>query len=133
MIVLDTHIWIWLVNGNFDNISEGWIEQIEANDFIAVSSISCFEVALALQKGRLRLPCPIQEWFDKSLSTAGINIAPLTPDISRLAVDLSAVHKDPFDRIIIATAISHGAKPASVDQLFLKYPELKGYLMTLSR
>ena len=39
------------------------------------------------------------------------------------------IHKDPFDRLIIATALEYGAKLASVDSLFSKYPELENYLM----
>ncbi|REJ39063.1 MAG: hypothetical protein DWQ54_23015 [Microcystis flos-aquae TF09] len=57
-------------------------------------------------------------------------LLPLTPEITLRAVNLSPVHKDPFDRIIIGTALEYQAKLASIDSLFLKYPELKDYLMS---
>jgi PIN domain nuclease of toxin-antitoxin system len=45
------------------------------------------------------------------------------------SVGLLPVHKDPFDRLIIATALTYEAQLASVDTLFPKYEELENYLM----
>jgi PIN domain nuclease of toxin-antitoxin system len=53
----------------------------------------------------------------------------MTEVIAARAVELSPIHKDPFDRLIIATALVYGAKLASVDSLFARYPELDTYLM----
>jgi PIN domain nuclease of toxin-antitoxin system len=58
-----------------------------------------------------------------------IEIFPVTEVIAVRAVELSPVHKDPFDRLIIATALVYAAKLASVDGLFPQYRELDGYLM----
>jgi len=58
-----------------------------------------------------------------------ITILPLTPEIACRAADLLAIHKDPFDRLIIATALEYGVKLASIDGLFSQYLELDGYLM----
>lgn len=131
VIVLDTHIWIWLINGELKNIPNSWLEQIESADRVGISPLSCFEIALAVQKGRLILPSTAQEWFEKSLETEGIELFPLTADVACQAVNLSPVHRDPFDRMIIATALIYGAKLASVDRLFSQYDELKGCLMSI--
>ena len=72
---------------------------------------------------------PLQEWLTDSLIPAGIELLPLTPEITVRAVNLSPIHKDPFDRLIIATALEYEAKLASVDNLFSKYPELEDHLM----
>jgi len=129
MIILDTHLWIWYVNENFDQIPRQWLEQIRQADVVAVSAISCYEVALAYNKGRLAIHIPVQDWLIDSLSPAGIELLPLTPEITVRAVNLPPIHKDPFDRLIIATALEYEAKLASVDNLFSKYPELESYLM----
>ncbi|MBD2176049.1 type II toxin-antitoxin system VapC family toxin [Pseudanabaena sp. FACHB-1998] len=129
MIILDTHIWIWYVNENFDQIPTQWLEQIRQADIVAVSAISCYEVALAYNKGRLTIHIPFQDWFTDSLLPAGIELLPLTPEIAVRAVNLPPIHKDPFDRLIIATTLEYEATLASVDNLFPKYPELKNYLM----
>jgi PIN domain nuclease of toxin-antitoxin system len=59
----------------------------------------------------------------------GIELFPMTEVIAARAVELSPIHKDPFDRLIIATALVYEAKLASVDSLFDRYPELDAYLM----
>ena len=129
IIVLDTHIWLWLINSNFDQFPSSWLERFELAEILAISPLSCYEIALAQSRGRLELTCSSEEWFSRALTPAKIELLPLTPAITVRAVNLSPIHKDPFDRIIIATALEYGAKLASVDNLFSKYPELENYLM----
>jgi PIN domain nuclease of toxin-antitoxin system len=129
IIVLDTHIWLWLINSNFDHFPSSWLERFELAEILAVSPLSCYEIALAQSRGRLQLTCSPEEWFSRALAPAKIELFPLTPAITVRAVNLSPIHKDPFDRLIIATALEYGAKLASVDSLFSKYSELENYLM----
>ncbi|GJD15242.1 hypothetical protein RIVM261_001980 [Rivularia sp. IAM M-261] len=129
VIVLDTHIWLWFINGNLDKFPSHWLAQIEAASKVGVSPVSCYEIALAHSRGRIELPSTPTEWFQEALTTVGIEIFPVTEVIAARAVDLSPVHKDPFDRLIIATALVYRAKLASVDGLFSQYSELDGCLM----
>ncbi|MGI8934802.1 MAG: PIN domain-containing protein, partial [Phormidesmis sp.] len=73
--------------------------------------------------------CMADEWFEAALGPVGISLFPLAAEVTCRAVSLSPVHRDPFDRMIIATALSYGAKLASVDRLFLQYAELADCLM----
>lgn len=132
IIILDTHIWFWYINESFEKFPLEWTGQIRQADRVGVSPISCYEMALAHHKGSLELDIPIQQWLTDALSPSGIELLPLTPEIALRAVNLSSVHKDPFDRdrIIIATALEYEAKLASIDSLFPQYPELKDYLMS---
>lgn len=129
IIVLDTHIWLWYINSELERFPSSWLEIIETANQVGISPVSCYEVALAQQKGRLLLPCPVNQWFEAALEPSGISLLPLTPTISSCAVNLSPIHRDPFDRIIIATAIQYQAKLASVDSIFRQYPELTTLLM----
>jgi PIN domain nuclease of toxin-antitoxin system len=129
IIVLDTHIWFWMMTQDFQKFPDVWRDAMETAPQVGVSAISCYEIALAHQRGRLELPCPLSEWLAEALLPSEINLLPLTPEIAIRAVNLSPIHKDPFDRIIIATAIEYKAKLASIDNLFPKYPELKNHLM----
>jgi len=129
VIVLDTHIWLWLINANFDQFPSHWRDQIESANRVGISPISCYEVALAHQRGRIELPYSAEEWFQNALAPAGIELFPLTESVAARAVGLSPVHKDPFDRLIMATALVYKAKLASIDGLFSRYPELADYLM----
>lgn len=128
-IVLDTHIWFWFVTQEFERFPSAWRDEIEMAVRVGVSPVSCYEIALAQQRRRLELPCPPQEWFEQALEPSGISLLPLTPEIACRAVDLSPVHRDPFDRLIIATALIYQAKLASVDSYFSLYEELVDVLM----
>lgn len=96
---------------------------------MAVSAISCFEVSLLVKQRKLELPLPVDEWLAEALAGSGVDCLPVTCEISRMSVTLHDKHKDPADRIIIATAIIHDALLASVDSVFPEYPELAGRLI----
>jgi PIN domain nuclease of toxin-antitoxin system len=106
---------------------------IERAEIVGVSPVSCFEIALASQKNPLSLPCDVRSWLMEALEPSGIEIFALSPDIASRAVNLTPVHKDPFDRIIIATALEFGAILASMDSKFPNYPELNNSLMHFSK
>lgn len=129
LILLDTHIWLWLVNGNFDKFPTQWRNQIEEAPRVGISPVSCYEIALAHSRRRIRLPSTAKEWFTEALLPVGIELIPITEIIASQAVSLSPVHKDPFDRLILATAIIHGAKLASVDGLISRYAEADNVLL----
>jgi len=67
IIVLDTHIWFWIMTLDFQKFPDTWRETIETVPQVGVSAISCYEIALAHQKGRLKLPCPVSEWLEEAL------------------------------------------------------------------
>lgn len=129
MIVLDTHIWFWWINNNHQSLGSVRQEQIVSAETIAVSAISCFEIAWLERHRRISLPCQPSEWFEKALIKSGIELLPITPTIATRAVDLYEHHRDPQDRIIIATALEHQAKLMSDDNKFSKYTELGGLLL----
>jgi PIN domain nuclease of toxin-antitoxin system len=129
VIVLDTHIWFWWINEEYHRFPASWLVRIENAERVTVSPVSCFEIALANQRGRLTLPCDTSYWLHEALTPAGIELLPMTAAISVRAVALSPIHKDPFDRIIIASALEYNAKLASIDSNFPLYVELRPNLM----
>lgn len=129
MIVLDTHVWLWWVNLEHDRFPATRLSEIETAAAAGVSVISCFEIAWLQQHGRIQLPCPTTDWFEKALAGSGIVCLPLTPTITARAVELPEHHKDPHDRLIIATALECGARLMSFDTVFPRYAELQGALL----
>ena len=129
VIVLDTHVWLWLVNGNFESIPNHWLAEIESANQVGVCSISCYEIALAHSRGRIERPGTTEEWFESAFDPVGVELIPLTSQIASRAVSLSPVHKDPFDRLIIATTLTYEAVLASADGLIFRYPELVNCIM----
>jgi PIN domain nuclease of toxin-antitoxin system len=129
MIVLDTHVWFWWINNDHLSLAAVRQEQISSAETIAVSAISCFEIAWLERHQRISLPCQPSEWFEKALSHSGIELLPITPAIATRAVNMHEHHSDPQDRIIIATAVEHNAKLMSSDSKFTRYTELEGLLL----
>ncbi len=123
MIVLDTHVWVkWIINGN-SALSETIVNALSVDSHWAVSAISCFEVTLLVKRGKLQLLLPVEAWIKKGLENSGIESLPVTCEIM-----LPEIHRDPADRIIIATALVYDAKLASIDTVFPDYSELQGRL-----
>ena len=62
MIVLDTHIWVWWVDGSpqFTAQYQNWIDEHKPDE-VGISIISCWEVAKLVENGRLKLQCPVEE------------------------------------------------------------------------
>lgn len=129
MIVLDTHIWVWWLNDKDRYLSTQQRDTIEQAELVAVSVVSCFEVAQIVKKGRLLLPLPVNAWLQEALQPAGVELLPLSVTIACRAVDLTPVHKDPFDRLIIATVLDYFSQLMSIDSNFKHYPELQNHLI----
>ena len=96
MIVLDTHIWFWWINQDRNSLGANRCELIADTTLIAVSAISCFEIAWLQHHQRISLPCSPKDWFDKALDQSGILLLPITPDIAARAVQLHEHHSDPI-------------------------------------
>ena len=129
MILMDTHIWLrWLLPD--EPLSENLIKLIETTEYLAVSSISCWEVVLLEKLHRIELPLPVNEWLKEALIGSSVTALPVTATIASLAGLLPYHHKDPADRFIIATAIHHDMKVVSFDGIFPSYIELNDLLIT---
>jgi len=129
MIILDTHIWHWWVNQIPEKLPDDTIQLIEEADEVGVSAISCFEMAWLMKHGRIDSKISYDEWFELTGNENLITFLPVTPSIASKAVALPEHHKDPHDRIIIATAVLYNSLLISFDKIFPSYNELQGLLI----
>ena len=123
MIILDTHIWFWW-NQDSPRLTEFQKELIENSrqDGIGISSISLIEISRLVDRGRLILPKPLNEWFSIALAEAGVLLIPISPEIAIEAYSLPGeFHKDPADRIIVARARVYDCPLMTIDQNILNY------------
>lgn len=103
MVVLDTSTLIyWTLIP--DALSEQASTAIAAAEAIVISSISIWEIALKVKRGKLELPLTPVELVAKLEATDRVRIEPVTPAIWLASVDLDWEHKDPADRTIVASA-----------------------------
>jgi PIN domain nuclease of toxin-antitoxin system len=128
MIVLDTHAWIWFISNPelLSKRAEKAVDQAVQNKSLLISSISAWELALLVKKNRLSLTLDVTDWIAKSESLPFIQFVPVTNSIAVKSVNLpDPFHPDPADRIIIATALSHGARLVSKDKKMLAYSQIQ--------
>jgi PIN domain nuclease of toxin-antitoxin system len=130
MILLDTHVWVRWLDTESNPLPNGLVQLIESADQLTVSAITCWEIGWLVKKGRLTLSIPLREWLDLALDQSGVACLPIDRDIAVLASELPEHHRDPADRMIIATAIRHGCYLASLDSNFRTYSEIAEHLIT---
>lgn len=128
MIVLDTHAWIWWVSDPdfLSQTAKHVIDDAANEKSIFISSISAWEVAMLVSRGRLSLTMPAEDWVAASENLPFFSFVPVSNSISMKAVNLPAPpQNDPADRIIIATAISIGATLVTKDEKIQNYQHVK--------
>lgn len=127
LTVLDTHVWIWLVEGDRTALSAPAIEAIERaarGGAVRVSAISVWEVAMLEAKGRISLSRPVEDWVQAALHAPGVQLLPLGPEIAIGSTRLPGMpHGDPADRILMASARHLGGQLATCDREILNYSE----------
>ena len=124
MIVLDTHVLIWAMNDErrLGPEARAAIAAAEQSDDIGISAITPWEVALLVERGRLRLAQEVGAWIAAVLALPGVRLLPIEPAIAADSVRLpGAFRSDPADRLIIATARQCGAPLLTADFAILSY------------
>ncbi len=119
-MILDTCALLWLAVDQ-GRLSESTLEAIDATHSVGVSAISAFEIGQKHKRGQLKLSLPPRQWFERAVAQHKLSVFNLTADTCLRATELPEIHKDPFDRLIIATAMSEGRPVITTDSVFGKY------------
>ena len=126
MIVLDTHVMIWWASGQADKLSPVAAEAIDAErdgGQVVISSISAWEVAMLVEKGRLQLAADVEHWLGLVRDVPAVEFVPVDNAIAVDSVRLPGdFHADPADRIIVATARKLTARLVTADEKIRGYP-----------
>ena len=125
MILLDTHILIWWIDGS-PRLSQRHRQTIEEwqDEGLGVSIYSCWEIAKLIEYGKLELKFPIEDWLEIALSHPKLRSIDLTIPIIINSTQLSGFHKDPADQIIVATSIILGIPLLTADEKIIAYPNV---------
>jgi PIN domain nuclease of toxin-antitoxin system len=115
MIVLDTHAFLWWADES-PRLSARARHAVEQADALGVCAISCWEIAMLVEKQRMRLDREVIVFLRQALALPRVEMLPLTPEVSVAAARLgSSSLADPADRMIAATALEAGAAVVSKD------------------
>ena len=106
-LLLDTHVWVNYLNASpvLKRTTVQAIEEARSAGTVFVSVISVWEVALLVRLKRLSLHTSVSDWVHQALLLPGVNLLSFLPQIAIDAVNLpDPMHKDPCDRILVASA-----------------------------
>lgn len=125
LVLLDTHTWLWWLDqpNRLSAVAERVIRSSQA---IGLSVISCWEVAQLVALGRLQLKVSVDEWLTTTLAIPRVELLDMTPEIAVNSWSLpGALHRDPADRILVATARDGGWPIVTRDQAIRNYPHVE--------
>lgn len=132
-VVLDTHVWIWLVAGDpsLGQAARELIARAAISGSVLIPAISVWEVAMLEARQRLTLSKALRLWISDALAVPGLQLAPLTPEIAIESCSLpGGFHADPSDSMIVATARIEGAVLVTKDSRILAYGD-RGYVQVI--
>lgn len=116
MILLDTHAWIWWASQT-PKLSAAAQQAMAKETELGVAVISCWEVAMLVDKGRLKLDRDVGLWVEQAVALPKVVLLALTPEIAVASVRLPpGFHGDPADRMIVATARQRGVPLVTKDE-----------------
>lgn len=131
-VLLDTHVLVWLVEGDERLSIQARTAIDEAGDQVWISAITPWEIGMLASKGRLRLGQDVAQWMEAVLALPGVRLAELSPAIAIASSHLpGAPHGDPADRIIAATARHLDLTLVTADQKLLGQGA-QGYLRVIA-
>lgn len=122
MLILDTHVLIWMVEGN-SRLGKSALKRIDeslATGQLSVAAISFWETAMLVEKGRLTMETELGLWRTELLK-AGLFEIPLLGTTAIRAGQLALFHGDSADRMIVATAIENSAALMTADEKILSW------------
>ena len=129
MIVLDTHALLWWVSGDaaLSKAAKATIGQELANGGqIIISSISAWEIAMLVERERLILSMDVESWLEAVAEIEFVRFHPVDVDIAVKSAGLPGeFHKDPADRMIVATARKLAVPLVTKDEKIRAYAHVK--------
>ena len=116
MIVLDTHTWLWFATES-EKLSKQAKARINRAEALGVHPISCWEIAMLSNEGRLKLSMDVTQWVGHALERPKVELLPFTPAAAIRAAGLGGDFPgDPADRLIVGTALEMGVPVVTKDQ-----------------
>ncbi|SFI55857.1 type II toxin-antitoxin system VapC family toxin [Planctomicrobium piriforme] len=120
-LLLDTHAFLWYCQDSsaLSKSAKALIE--DSSNQKALSVVSCWEIAIKAGIGKLILGEPSCTYLSNALTKTGIELLPMTLQHATAVEQLALHHRDPFDRLLVAQAMTEGLPIVTVDAHFSAY------------
>lgn len=120
-VLLDTHALVWALGEPHRLSSRARAAITDPSTVVFVSLTSAWELAILQSLDRVRLTVPLGTLFTEGFAALRFHLLPIRlPHIARVA-DLPRHHRDPFDRLLVATALAERLTVVSTDRAFARY------------
>lgn len=119
-LLLDTHIFLWVLEDS-DRLKASTRQLIGAADAVLVSAASIWEVAIKARIGRIDVD---PDRLVQAITECGFLELPISAEHAATVMVLALHHRDPFDRMLIAQAISEAAHLVTADGQLPQYSQL---------
>ena len=133
-LLLDTHVWYWLSTEE-RKVSAAALRAITSaarRHAVAVSEVSFWELATKAAKGKLELRPDPAEWLRRASSKSGLGVIDLDREILVRSAQLDWEHRDPADRMLVATAMFYDLRLATADPVILEHARTNRRLQVLN-
>lgn len=121
-ILLDTHVFLWM---QFESkkLSANLTDLLKRDEVSwHFSQVSLLEIQIKYDLGKFSLPEAPGGWLVELVEKSGLAYHPLNNEAIFMLGKLPDIHRDPFDRLLVATALTEGWEIATVDEQIEKYP-----------
>ncbi|HLW54829.1 MAG TPA: type II toxin-antitoxin system VapC family toxin [Candidatus Angelobacter sp.] len=120
--LLDTGVFLWSL-GSVEKLNQAAQELLVRNhDELYLSAVSSWEISIKNSAGKLELPEPPQRYVPQRMRLLGLRSLPITHSHALAVSELPQHHNDPFDRLLIAQALSEGLTLMTAEAICRKYP-----------
>ncbi|HEY7155418.1 MAG TPA: type II toxin-antitoxin system VapC family toxin [Gemmataceae bacterium] len=121
-LLLDTHVFLWYISAD-PRLPAAYRDAIRdpANE-VYLSVASVWEAVIKYALGKLPLPAPPALYLPQQRAAHRIASLPIEEEVLAELATLPALHRDPFDRILISQALHHGLTLVTVDDAVRVYP-----------
>jgi PIN domain nuclease of toxin-antitoxin system len=118
-VLIDTQVVLW-AGGAPERLGDARRLMDEAEERL-ISSATTWEVVIKSALGKIRLGMPIADWIQRNLSELAAQSLPITNDHAAAVARLEPIHRDPFDRMLIAQALHESALLLTADPALEPY------------
>jgi PIN domain nuclease of toxin-antitoxin system len=120
-LLLDSHTLIWAVDDVTQLSNAAAVALQDPANELLFSAATIWEISIKVGLGKLTLALPYRQWMNQAIADLGLSILPITVEYADRQASLPGHHRDPFDRLIIAQALTDGLTIVCADPAFDPY------------
>ena len=121
-LLLDTHTFLWFVLNDPQLSAAAAALIADPANRIEISPASYWEIAIKIRIGKYALPDPLDVFMQRELAVNDFHVLSIEPRHTMPLTTLSFHHRDPFDRLLVAQAMTEEISLVSADSILYAYP-----------